>query len=88
MVNWKDVKKGDTLGAAAVVERAVNEGTCVDPISLQLDLEAVSLSVSMDWEGLLKASEGNFYHDLDGIQRYLNRETGKLENCFFPRFAT
>ena len=85
------MKKEDVLFAREIVKRTKHEGRfpSVGGFScLQMDLEAISLIVNMDWEGLLKASEEDFYHDLDGIQRYLNRETGKLENCFFPRFAT
>lgn len=36
---------------------------------------------------LLAADEFNFAHDALGIRRHLNRKTGKLENCFLPRFA-
>lgn len=36
---------------------------------------------------LLSAEPFNFVHDVFGIRRHLNRETGQLENCFTPRFA-
>lgn len=36
---------------------------------------------------LAAADEQNFGHDVFGIRRHLNRETGKLENCFSPRFS-
>jgi len=26
-------------------------------------------------------------HDVSGIARHLNRETGRLEGCFLPRFS-
>lgn len=29
----------------------------------------------------------NILHDICGINLNLNRKTGKLENCFLPRFA-
>ena len=35
---------------------------------------------------LLRADEFNFVHDIFGIRQHLNRETGKLENNFRPRF--
>jgi hypothetical protein len=35
----------------------------------------------------LEADDLNFYHDLLGIRRHINRETGKLEGVFLPRFA-
>lgn len=36
---------------------------------------------------LLAADEFNFIHDVWGIARHLNRETGKLEDHFSPRFS-
>jgi hypothetical protein len=29
----------------------------------------------------------DFLHDVFGIRRHINRRTGKLEDCFLPRFA-
>jgi len=29
----------------------------------------------------------NFMHDAIGIQNHINRETGKIEDCFLPRCA-
>lgn len=36
---------------------------------------------------LLKSDNSNFGHDVFGIRRHINRETGQLEGCFLPRFA-
>ena len=36
---------------------------------------------------LLDADDGNFGHDVFGIRKYLDRETGKLTECFSPRFS-
>ena len=36
---------------------------------------------------LLRASDFEFAHDVGGIITNINRETGKLENCFLPRYA-
>ena len=36
---------------------------------------------------LLGADRFNFSHDLYGIGSHMNRETGKLEGFFTPRFA-
>lgn len=35
---------------------------------------------------LLQADDFNFAHDIFGIDRHINRATGKLENFFSPRF--
>lgn len=36
---------------------------------------------------LLKADDFNFAHDVFGIRKNINRKTGKLENCFVPRYS-
>lgn len=36
---------------------------------------------------LLAADDFNFSHDVAGIYRHLDRTTGKLLDCFLPRFA-
>ena len=36
---------------------------------------------------LLVADDLNFAHDVFGIRRHINRKTGKLENCFLPRYT-
>lgn len=38
-------------------------------------------------DDLLNADAFQFAHDIGGIRRHLNRETGKLEDCFVPRFT-
>jgi hypothetical protein len=35
---------------------------------------------------LLNADDGNFGHDVFGIRRHIDRETGKMTSCFLPRF--
>jgi hypothetical protein len=41
----------------------------------------------LDLEAMIEADSFNFAHDVFGIRRHLNRNTGKLENCFRPRFS-
>lgn len=36
---------------------------------------------------LLAADDFNFVHDVAGIRRHIDRTTGKLQDCFLPRFA-
>jgi hypothetical protein len=38
-------------------------------------------------DALSRADDFNFIHDVSGIVRHLDRSTGKLMNCFVPRFA-
>lgn len=36
---------------------------------------------------LLKADDFNLMHDVDGIARHIDHDSGKLTRCFVPRFA-
>lgn len=38
-------------------------------------------------EALLAADDFNFAHDVFGIRRHLDRDTGELTQCFVPRFS-
>jgi len=59
-------------------------------INLIMDLTAadgVNGNCPLDWDRLIAADDFNFLHDLSGICRHINRDTGELENCFLPRFT-
>lgn len=36
---------------------------------------------------LAEADDANFAHDVFGIRRHIDRRTGKLGDCFLPRYA-
>jgi hypothetical protein len=36
---------------------------------------------------LLEATDANLLHDVAGIRRHLNRDTGQLGGCFLPRYS-
>ena len=66
------------------------DGVKVDLISTQMDIEAangVNGNAALDLYRLLEFDDFNFAHDMSGIERLMNRETGKLEGCFRPRCA-
>lgn len=71
-----------------IVKRAKIGIDTIDALSLIMDIDAVnSNGCKLSLERLLTFPDFDFYHDVLGIQNNLNRETGKLENCFFPRCA-
>lgn len=41
----------------------------------------------LDFERLSSADDFNLMHDVGGIARHLDRNTGHLGGCFMPRFA-
>ena len=56
-------------------------------IDRMIDLEKAHEACNLDLRGLLDAPLGDFLHDMVGIVRYMDRETGKLTDGFLPRFA-
>lgn len=59
-------------------------------INLMMDLSAadgVNGNAQLDWERLLAADDFNFMHDIAGISRHMDRDTGKIGGLFSPRFT-
>lgn len=57
-------------------------------IDTEMDLSATHASgCPIRLDDLLAADDFNFLHDVLGIRRHLNRKTGRLGDCFMPRFA-
>lgn len=60
-----------------------------DKLSLTMDIAAVHCNGNpLRLEEMLRADDFNLAHDVFGIQRHLNRETGKLGGHFLPRFSS
>jgi hypothetical protein len=55
--------------------------------SIALDLVIAHRQCPLDLQLLLDSDDGNFSHDVFGIMRHLDRNTGELRDCFIPRFA-
>lgn len=59
-----------------------------EDLNLQMDIMACHMNgMPLDLAKLLAADPFNFLHDLSGISKNINRETGKIENHFLPRCA-
>lgn len=57
-------------------------------ITLIMDLCAChNHATPLDFKRLSEADGLNFNHDIAGIARHMDRETGQLRDCFVPRFA-
>jgi hypothetical protein len=57
-------------------------------MTMTMDLTACHANgCPLKLEELLAAEPFDFSHDVFGIRRHLNRETGELGGCFLPRFA-
>jgi len=54
----------------------------------KMDILATHLNgCPLNLKKLMLAEDFDFAHDVFGIRRHLDRETGQLKNCFFPRCA-
>ncbi len=60
----------------------------LDAEGLAMDVTAIHLNdTALRLKDLFQSDDFNFTHDILGITRHITRETGKLTNCFLPRFA-
>lgn len=87
MINWKKVKEGERDKCVLIINRARTLVTIKDRMGAEMDILAAHLDCPMKLDELLAADDGNFGHDVFGIMENINRKTGKLNNCFVPRFA-
>lgn len=72
---------------SSIKNRACKADKEIEPINLDMDLTATHHNNPLRLSELLNADSFNFCHDVYGIMQNINRDTGKLENCFLPRFT-
>ena len=82
--------KEDSDKISAVVHRAMKAakkyGVDYPPLDCAMDITAAHLNgCPLDFDKLLEFDDFNFAHDVFGIRRHINRESGQLEDCFLPR---
>ena len=71
-----------------IADRAVTIDPSYDKTTVMMDLLVIyETGVKMRWDELLNAPLFDFMHDINGINQHLNRNTYKLEDCFWPRYA-
>lgn len=94
MITWK-TSKADSDLISKITARFLEmmrriPGGFVVPIAMDvhMDLSAThSNGCPLDLGRLLAAEDDDFAHDVGGIRRHLDRETGELMDCFVPRVA-
>lgn len=90
-INFQTTREdADTI--LAIVQRAKaiykSHEIDLDAFALTMDITAVHVNgCPLKLQELLAADNMNFLHDVSGIHRHINRETGALMDCFLPRFA-
>jgi hypothetical protein len=59
-----------------------------DHLAIIMDFSAtIAQGCNLDLEKLLAFDAFNFAHDVGGIYRHIDRQTGLLGDCFLPRCA-
>ena len=77
-----------TLNEANTIQAIADRAKPKNRLSFAMDLEAAhSNGCPLDFQKLKDFDDFNFWHDVNGIQRNIDRRTGKLLNCFVPRCA-
>ena len=87
-----DVTKEEAKFIQAIALRAGNEvfngWTTQTTLDTEMDITTVHANgCPLKLEELLMAKPFDFAHDVGGIRKYLDRNTGLLRDCFLPRFA-
>lgn len=88
-INWNSTPAEHAI-IMKIAKRAVALFSAyeLDLQSIQMDVSACHLNgTPLRLADLLAADDANFGHDIFGIQRSLDRTTGKLDPMFCPRFA-
>lgn len=86
MLNWNCTKEEHEI-IRKIVKKAA-EGISLDYLESIMDIEAVHCNGNpLQLKEFLKGKPIDFLHDFFGIMKNLDRTTGKLCNCFVPRFS-
>lgn len=85
MINWDKLNNEDVQTIARITKRARNTLSIVDPMSLDMDISAAHIADPLDLDKLESFDDRNFAHDIYGIMRHIDRNTGKMNRCFLPR---
>lgn len=91
MINF-DVTKEEQKTIYQIAKRASytakDLGFRYDLLDAEMDVAACHANGNpLKLDDLLVADDPNFGHDVFGIRRHIDRKTGKLEDCFVPRYS-
>lgn len=89
LINWHvSANEHDLIVAIARKALADLKGYPDDQRTLIMDLTATHANgTPLKLRELLTAEPFDFAHDIYGIRKHINRQTGELEDCFLPRYA-
>ena len=85
-MKW-DITTEEMRKVTAIVDRAekrINQ----NKRALVMDIVATHANgCPLDLNKLLNAKAFDFFHDIYGIIKHIDRHTGELQDCFLPRCA-
>lgn len=85
MINWTTTNQDRQL-IKAVAGRAKELLPDADIVDLKMDVTACHLNgTPLNLKRLLGFDDFNFLHDIVGIARHIDRNTGVITNQFLPR---
>lgn len=91
MIDWSKITRIDLTDVDRIATRAIKATPLHSPMlnkmDLTMDLAAAHIACPIDLQQLLDAKELDFWHDVSGIIKHIDRETGELRDCFVPRCA-
>lgn len=91
MITWtkdKDTMELESKIAKRAVKMAIDLNVQYKQMTAIMDIDAChSNDCPLKLQELLEADDSNFAHDVFGIRANIDRTTGKLQNCFLPRYA-
>lgn len=73
--------------AVRAVDLSAKYGQDRDVLTLSISLTKWHEAQPIDLAGLLAATDADLAHDVFNIDRHLDRETGKPEGVFMPRYG-
>lgn len=87
MIEFAKFTKDEYEIVGKIVKRAIATNRDLDYLTLSMDIAATHAQYPLLLCSWLAVDDVNFFHDIGGIIRHMDRDTGKLLNCFVPRFA-
>lgn len=87
IINWETTKEDAGL-IEKISDRFLQKFPEHSKIDLMMDITATcNNGCPLDLEKLLSADDFNFFHDVSGIVRHINRDNGRLGRGFLPRYC-
>jgi hypothetical protein len=81
------LSKSDHKLISKIATRAIKMKLNENLVSVIMDITVCHFNSPLRLDELLGANDINFTHDIVGINKHLNRKTGKLRNHFTPRYS-